>query len=270
MGKARDPFRLSGAVWLQKEGAVSLGHERFRLLEKIGEFGSITRAARAAGISYKTAWHIVDAVNNLSDKPLVVRSVGGRGGGGTSLTAEGRELVRNYRILQEEHRSFVRSLEKKLGGRRPLSPLYRRIAMRVSARNLFRGTISDIRKGAVNSEVHLSLSGGDTIVSIITNGSVEDLGLAVGMDANAIVKASAVLLGTDLHAAKLSARNRLCGTVSRIRKGAVNTEVSLALAGGNTLVAIVTRESAATLKLAKGGHACAAIKASAVILGIDG
>lgn len=270
MKKAEDPFRLGGAVWFQRTGGLAVGDDRFRLLEKIGELGSINRAARAVGVSYKTAWHIVDSVNNLSDRPLVARSVGGRGGGGTILTDEGRDLVRKYRILREEHRSFVRELGKKLGGVELLAPLYRRIAMRVSARNLFRGRINRVRKGVVNSEVRLSLPGGDAIVSIITNESVDDLRLAKGQEVYAVIKASSVLLGRDLHATGLSARNLLCGTVRRVSKGAVNADVTLTLEGGNTLTAVITLESASKLALKAGDHACAAFKASSVILGIDG
>lgn len=270
MGNRKDPFRLEGAVWLRKAGSAALGDDRLRLLEKIGECGSIAKAARAVGISYRTAWTAVDAVNNLADGPLVVRSTGGRGGGGTHLTGEGRDLVRKYRILREEHRRFLDMLGKRLGGEEVLSPLIRRIAMRVSARNLFRGTVASVRKGAVNSEVHLLLPGGDVVVSIITNESVEDLALAKGKEAYAVVKASSVLLGKDLHKGRMSARNLLCGKVDRVVEGAVNTEVTVRLTGGNVLTSIVTRESASRLGMKAGTHACAAFKASSVILGIDG
>jgi molybdate transport system regulatory protein len=72
-----------------------------------------------------------------------------------------------------------------------------------------------------------------------------------------------------MHSAKLSARNILCGTVAKITKGAVNSEVSLKLSGGTILTAIVTDESAHALGLKEGEHACAAIKASSVILGVE-
>jgi molybdate transport system regulatory protein len=59
-------------------GEDFLGLNRIELLEKIDLLGSITKAGKAQGISYKTAWEQVDALNNLAEKPLVMRSAGGR------------------------------------------------------------------------------------------------------------------------------------------------------------------------------------------------
>jgi molybdate transport system regulatory protein len=89
------------------------------------------------------------------------------------------------------------------------------------------------------------------------------------LDAYAFFKASSVILGKDLHDAKVSARNLLCGTVSRIVHGPVNAEVTVDLPGGSVVTAIVTEESANRLLLANGDHICALVKASSVILGID-
>jgi len=87
--------------------------------------------------------------------------------------------------------------------------------------------------------------------------------------ASAILKASWVILGTDLDPKKISARNVLRGKVARIHQGAVNDEVTLTLKGGEKLTAIITRESTHTLGLKEGGEACAAFKANNVILAVD-
>ena len=78
-----------------------------RLLEQIDAYGSINRAAKAAGLSYKSAWEKIETLNNLSVKPLVIRQVGGSGGGGTVLTDEGRELLRQVAVLRREFAAFV-------------------------------------------------------------------------------------------------------------------------------------------------------------------
>jgi len=67
---------------------------------------------------------------------------------------------------------------------------------------------------------------------------------------------------------KLSARNQLAGTVSRVVPGAVNTEVVIALAGGNSVAAIITNASAKEMRLAQGKAAVAVFKASSVILAV--
>jgi molybdate transport system regulatory protein len=141
--------------------------------------------------------------------------------------------------------------------------------MKLSARNVFAGTITKVTKGAVNSEVELTLTSGEKIIAGITNGSVDNLGLKDGKKASAIVKASWVIVGPELHKVKLSTRNILCGTVAKIQEGAVNGEVEIKLAGGAVITAIITNESLHSLGLKDGGHACAAFKSSSVIIGVE-
>ena len=69
--------------------------------------------------------------------------------------------------------------------------------MKISARNVLKGTIKEIREGAVNDEVVIEMSGGQKIVSVITKTSVENLGLAKGKQAYAVIKASSVMLAVD-------------------------------------------------------------------------
>lgn len=142
--------------------------------------------------------------------------------------------------------------------------------MKVSARNVFEGVVSAIVPGAVNFEIELTLSGGDKIVAIVTRSSVEALGLAVGKPAVALVKAPWVMLLADDPDGRLSARNRLRGVVSAINKGAVSSEVSVRLQGGNEVHAVVTNDAVGELALAVGKPVTALIKASDVILGVAG
>ncbi|MHB8122805.1 MAG: TOBE domain-containing protein [Desulfuromonadaceae bacterium] len=260
---------LSGNIWLNRADHKFLGGDRIALLEKVSELGSITRAAKAVGISYKTAWDTVNMVNSMAEKPLVNRLTGGKGGGGTSLTTEGNKIIAQYNTIQEEHRKFLDNLEERLGDTSALYRFLQRISMKVSARNTFAGVVTTITKGAVNAEVILTLKGGVQLTAVITNGAIENLGLSTGTDAYAIVKASSVVIGTDLHDAKVSARNIFCGTVTRIIEGPVNTEVNVEIDGGNNVSAVVTHDSAIRLELKEGGHACTLFKASSVIIGVN-
>ncbi len=260
---------LSGNLWLNRAEHKFLGGDRITLLEKIDELGSITKAAKAVDISYKTAWEIVNTINNLADKPLVDRSAGGKGGGGTSLTVEGKKIIDQFKTLQEEHRKFLDNLENRLGDTQGLYQFLRRISMKVSARNTFTGSVTNITKGAVNAEITLSLKGGIPLTAVVTNGAIDNLGLKTGTDAYAIIKASSVIIGTDLHDAKVSARNVFCGTVAKIIEGPVNTEVDVEIGAGNTVSAVITHDSATRLELKVGGHACALFKASSVIIGVN-
>ena len=140
--------------------------------------------------------------------------------------------------------------------------------MNVSARNVFKGTISALVDGAVNAEVEITMPGGDKVVAIVTEASVKSLGLAVGKAAVAYVKAPWVMLLAGPCNVNFSARNQLSGKVSQITKGAVNSEVAITLAGGATVYAVVTNEAVLELGLVVGGEASALIKASHVILGV--
>ena len=140
--------------------------------------------------------------------------------------------------------------------------------MKVSARNVLPGIVKSILKGAVNSEVLLSLRGGEAVVAIITNPSVERLGLQAGSEAFAIIKASDVMVGKGLEQAKLSARNILSGKVGDLRDGAVNSEVGISLPGGTMLVASITKESVQALDLKRDDAVSAVVKASHVIVGV--
>ncbi len=69
--------------------------------------------------------------------------------------------------------------------------------MKISARNVFKGKVTRVTHGAVNSEVTIELPGGIEIVSIITKSSAENLGLAAGKEVHAVIKASNVMIATD-------------------------------------------------------------------------
>lgn len=140
--------------------------------------------------------------------------------------------------------------------------------MKVSARNVFQGTVSRIKEGAVNAEVVLDLQGGTELVAVVTLDSVKSLDLALGKPAVALVKAPWVMVMTDSSGLRLSARNCLAGQVESVSDGAVNAEVVIALPGGSRVVAMVTRDAVQELQLAPGVAATAVFKASHVILGV--
>lgn len=140
--------------------------------------------------------------------------------------------------------------------------------MKVSARNVFKGTISKLQPGAVNAEVDIAIGGGDSLVAVVTMESVKTLELAAGKEVLALVKAPWVMLMTESSDVRLSARNCLAGTVKSVEPGAVNSEVTLTLPGGTEISSVVTKEAVAELGLKPGTAATAVIKASNVILGV--
>jgi molybdate transport system regulatory protein len=260
-------LKANASLWLEQGAASIAGKGRIELLRAIDTHGSISAAAREIGMSYKAAWDAVDTMNNLAGKPLVIRETGGKGGGGTRLTPHGHELVAAYALIEQAHRRFMAEASRALGGGNDALSLIRRLSMKTSARNQFHGKVKAIHRGAVNDEIELALPGGTALFATITHESTAELGLQKGSDVVALVKAPWVMLatGNDL---RVSTRNVLAGTVATVTPGAVNSEVTLALPGGGTLVAIVTNESVTDLALAEGAPVQALINAAHIILAV--
>lgn len=266
--------RLLGKLEVSTELGTFLGDTRIRLLEAIDQHGSISQAAKHVPLSYKAAWDAVDAMNNLTDQPLVERSTGGKHGGGTVLTAHGRKVVGLYRAVEAEYQMALDRLmthwgEAGEGSARSFQQLLRRMGMRTSARNQFACTVSGLRAGEIDYEVCLRLDGQHELVAVITRDSAEQLGIEIGMEVVALVKASAVRLHTD-GGRRTSARNQLWGEVERITEGPVNAEVVLSTGQGKTVTAVLAKESVHAMGLGVGGRACANFKSSSVILSILG
>jgi molybdate transport system regulatory protein len=258
---------ISASVSLKRGLSPKVGLERVALIQAIDELGSITAAAKRLGLSYKGAWDIVQALNNLFDAPLVEAAPGGKAGGAARVTARGRDVAAAFQRVQGEIDAALAKLEAGLTGE-TARDLFWSLGMRTSARNALRGQISRIGEGAVSSEVALRLADGVEIVAVLTRRSVEDLGLTVGAPAIALIKSSFVLLAKGENL-RTSARNQIVGRVAGREDGAVNSEIAVDIGGGKTLVATITLESARALEIALDDAVTALIKAPHVILAVE-
>lgn len=245
--------------WSARQPAITL-------LQALERTGSINSAAQSLGMQYKTAWQKIDQLSNLLPYPLVVKRTGGSGGGGSMLTKEGINLLRRIDMLQKEYSRFLQFLAEDPKEAISTLKILRRFEMKMSARNVWVGTVEKIERGAVNSVVTLKLKGGDLVSAVITDNSVNRLELSPGREAIAIVKASNVLLGEGIEPGRISARNILTGSIRAIITGAVNDEVTIDLPGGSSVTSIITSASVQRLKLVPGKEISAIIKASDLLL----
>lgn len=266
--RSKNPLEVHGALWLSSGGASLAGHGRIELLRAVAEHGSITRAAKAFGMSYKAAWDAIDTMNQRASAPVVERVIGGKGGGATRLTDFGQRLIDRYELVHTVHQRFLRLIEQDAMDLDQEFSLLKVLNMKTSARNQWLGTVAAVRAGAVNDDIELSLPGGLRLSAIVTRGSTESLALRPQMAVIALVKSSAVLLAVDLAGARVSARNRFPGRVLSVTPGAVNAEVLLRCDGGLEVVAVVPQAAVAELGLAPGAEATALIKASDVVLAV--
>jgi len=83
------------------DGHGSIGPGKIRLLELVGEAGSIQKAATAMGMSYAHAWKLIQETGATFGSTLVDASTGGRKGGGTKLTVLGRKVIELYRRAEQ-------------------------------------------------------------------------------------------------------------------------------------------------------------------------
>jgi molybdate transport system regulatory protein len=139
-------------------------------------------------------------------------------------------------------------------------------AMRTSARNTFLGAVTSLREGDVLTEVVLKTKSGKEIVSVITGDSAKNLGLYVGKNIAAIVKAPFVLLAKEEGRTLMSARNRFPATINKILGNDVSVEVTGSLDDGTTMCALITDESVDALDLKLGDVVWFFFKAMSVIL----
>lgn len=140
--------------------------------------------------------------------------------------------------------------------------------MKTSARNQFAGTVKTIKQDTANSEVTVTLHGGQELVAAITRESCDKLRLTAGSSVIALIKSAHIIIATDLEHIKLSAGNRLNGIISNIERGAVNSVVTLDAGGGTLITAGITMQSTEQLDLHPGQKATAIFNADSVILGV--
>lgn len=94
-------------IWLETEHGILLGQGRLKLLLAIKEYGSINKAAKSIGMSYKKAWKLIDQINLNAPQAVVQKSTGGKGGGGTSITSFGLSLIDHFETISQKYNQFL-------------------------------------------------------------------------------------------------------------------------------------------------------------------
>jgi molybdate transport system regulatory protein len=100
-------YKMKSRIWIEVDGHILLGEGRVSVLKAIEETGSLSKAAKSLGMSYKKAWSLIDAVNSRAQKPVVTTSIGGKGGGGALLTPYGKSLVTAFETINQNCWKFL-------------------------------------------------------------------------------------------------------------------------------------------------------------------
>lgn len=256
--------KLDGRFWITGQGHNMAGAGRVDLLKRIKSEGSISAAAKQMEMSYKAAWDSVNVMNKLWSSPLVERTTGGRHGGGTILTKSGEEFIElydKYTVMFEKILNFIEENPENIN-------MIDKVWLKTSADNVFHGKVTKIEEGAVNSLLHMMTEAGVKIVVSITIDGLNKMDLSEGSYICALVSAQRLIVIENQNGGQIvtSARNKFCGAVSVVKKGAVNSEITLDMGEGAKLKIVVTNESAENLDLSFGKQVCAYCKASDIII----
>lgn len=237
--------------------------KRVEVLRSIHQAGSISEAARASRVSYKAAWQAVETLSNLAGVPLIEKAVGGSGGGGARLTAEGLAVLHAADVLNAAREDALMRIR---GAGRTLKPSLRNITgigLRTSMRNQLPCVVHNIHKTQGAARVQLRLAGGQHLISRITLESLQLLGLKKGTPALALCKAAAVTIAPTIVA--IGGVNLLKGKITRRIGAKADRQLLLEIAPGLQLAGFADPESALKPKQS----AMAAIEESAIVIGLS-
>jgi len=252
--------------------AGALGHastgKRIEILRLIGQGGSISQAAREAGVSYKAAWQAIDTLTNLAGVALVERAVGGAGGGGARVTPAGLQLLAAADEVECARRQVLANLQTGGGAGSGQLPGVAQLSIRTSMRNQLPCSVKTLEASGQIVRVHLLLADGCVLVSRITRESAELLALQEGQQVLALCKATAVTVERALAATSSKKKpepgSLLPGRAMRVSRGEGEDEVSLQLDSGLQLVGFAPAPSGIRVR----SRLVARVQESAVVVAL--
>ena len=107
-------MKVGTKIWLEIDDQQVMGTGRYKLLKAIGEFGSISEAAKSMNMSYKKAWKLVKSMNAAFDEPLVNKVKGGKGGGLSTVTDKGLALMGEFLRVEGVMRDKAEEVKESL------------------------------------------------------------------------------------------------------------------------------------------------------------
>jgi molybdate transport system regulatory protein len=176
--------RPSGKIWIEYKGRPLLGKGGAEILKQIGKEESISKAAQNLGMSYRYVWSYLQKIEKNLGEHVVETFRGGKSaGGGAKLTRLGKTLLDEYEHL-ESHLGEILSSER-----------YGEVVkLKISARNRLKGKVVSLEKNGLMAKVKLEIATPASVTALISKEAVEDLGIKVGDQVEAVVKATEVMI----------------------------------------------------------------------------
>lgn len=259
-------MKIKSNLWFENEQHGYFGKGRILLLQHIDQYGSISKAAKEMKMSYKAAWDAVNEMNTLSKEPIVERSIGGKGGGGTALTDKGREYIKIYNELEHLQAKLFAILDSKSSSFADLVEARKHLTLQTSARNQYYGIVQSIQSSSVEFSVTINIGKGQSITSTITHTSAKAMNIDVNAEIFALIKSSWV----DISKIKPRDKrlNIFKGTIVSIKNDNRLVEIVVSSNEGNNITSVISPERYKELNIKQNDIAYATFLPSEVILAI--
>ena len=181
---AQNKHKPSCKVWIEYNGKPVLGKGGAKILKAIAKERSISEAARAINMSYRYVWNYLQKIQKTIGEPVVETFRGGKtGGGGAMLTAMGQGLINEYRRVEGFMSEVLEDQE-----------YWEVLGLKISARNQLKGKVVSIEKDGITAKVKVEIKAPAVVTAVITKEAVEELGVKIGDEVNAVIKSTEVMI----------------------------------------------------------------------------
>ena len=171
-------------VWIEYNGTPVIGRGGADILKGIAKERSISKAAKTLNMSYRYVWNYLQKIQKTIEAPVVETYKGGKtGGGGAKLTALGQSLVEEYQRVAGFMSEVLADQE-----------YWEVLGLKISARNQLKGKVVSVEKDGVTAKVKVEIKVPAVVTAVITKEAVEDLGVKVGDEVNAVIKSTEVMI----------------------------------------------------------------------------
>jgi molybdate transport system regulatory protein len=171
-------------VWIEFNGKPVLGKGGAEILRAIAKENSLSKAAETLGMSYRYVWSYIQKIQKTIEAPIVETFRGGKaGGGGAKLTALGQSLLEEYLRLEGYLSEVLSDTE-----------YWEVLGLKISARNRLKGKVVEVEKDKISAKVKVEVKVPVVVTALISREAVEDLGIKVGDEVEAVVKATEVMI----------------------------------------------------------------------------
>jgi len=252
-------FLLSSELLLKKDKDDFLSLKKIVLLENVRDYGSIAKAAKASGITYKTAWNWIEKMNTLSPSSLVEKVSGGKDGGGTIITSYAMELISIYYEVEALHQKHLEGLQNSF------SCLEDDITQKTFSFSRLAAVVSEININKSNVEYTLQLKCGLGVIAYSSSTFQKVNALKVGSNLFILIESDAVAV-SKIDKSDISSRNKLKTKIQDIIIKDKDVLLTLMLSEGQTLTSRITLKSFQNLQLKIGDDVMAMFKAYNVTL----